>query len=110
LLLSIFFPPGGLNPVRDGGQGDEDAVVRPQVPGGGLVGHAVLGDPADSQVLDPAGGRALGHGQVRQVSREVAAAVAAVMLGQGNNQVDGAAGPGVAQGLRILFLSGNLDK
>ena len=71
-MVSIFFFPGRLDPVLDGGAGDEDAVVAPEVPGGRLVGQAVLGDQADGQILDAAGVLALGPGQVGQVGGEVA--------------------------------------
>ena len=66
-------------------------MVAPEVPGGGLVGQAVLGDQADGQVLDAAGVVALGPGQVGEVDGEVAVAVGAVMLGVSDEQVDGAA-------------------
>src|SRR5262245_64365030 len=96
-MLSTFFSPGGLDPVLDGGKGDEDAVVAPQVPGSGLVGQAVLGDQADGQVLDPAGVLALGPGQIGQLSPEEAVAVGAVVLGESDQQVDGVARTQVAQ-------------
>ena len=96
-MLSTFFFPAGLNPVLDGGAGDEDPVVAPQVPGGGLVGQTVLDHHADSQVLDAARVLAFGPSQVGQVSREVVVAVAAVMFGEGNQEVDGATGAWVAQ-------------
>src|SRR5207244_9364950 len=64
-------------------KGNEDAVVAPQVPGGGLVGQAVLGDHADGQLLDAAGVMALGPGQIGQIDGEVTVAAAAVMLESG---------------------------
>jgi hypothetical protein len=96
-MLPIFFFPGGLDPVLDGGVGDEDAVVAPQVPTGSLVGQAVFGHQTDSHPLDAAGVQALGQGQVRQVDAEAATAVGAAMLGVGDNKVDRAARVGVAQ-------------
>src|SRR5215469_10071186 len=96
-MRSTFFFPGGLDPVLDGGPGDEDAVVTPEVPAGGLIGQAVLGHQADGQILDAAGVVAPGQGQVGQLGGEVEVAVTAVMAGEGDNEVDGAAGTRVAQ-------------
>src|SRR5438128_7367564 len=109
-MLSIFFFPARLDPVLDGGPGHEDAVVAPEVPTGPLVGQAILGDQADGQILNATGVQALGQGQVRQIDREVEVAVATVMPGEGNNEIDwvarawvtqivqGARGSGVATG------------
>src|SRR5262245_59992346 len=96
-MLSTFFSPGGLDPVLDGGKGDEDPVVAPEVPGSGLVGQAVLGDQSDGQVLDAARVVALGQGQVGGVGGEVEVAGGAVVPGEGEDQVDGASGAGVSQ-------------
>src|SRR5436190_22823913 len=96
-MVSTFFPPGRLDPVLDGGVGDEDPVVAPQVPTGGLIRQAVLGHQADSQSLDAAGVQAFGQSQVGQVGAEVATAVGAAMLGVGDDKVDGAVRPRVAQ-------------
>src|SRR5829696_3713001 len=94
---STFFPPGRLDPVLDGGVGDEDAVVAPQVPAGGLVRQAVLGDQADGQSLAAAGVQALGQSQVGQIGAEVAIAVGAAVLGVGDDKIDGAVRARVAQ-------------
>ncbi len=72
-------------------------MVTPQVPTGGLVGQAVLGYQADSEVLDAAGVVALGPGQVGQLDGEVAVTVGAVMLGVGDDEVERAAGARIAQ-------------
>src|SRR5262245_53824608 len=96
-MPSTFFPPGCLDPVLDGGVGDEDAVVAPQVPTGGLVGQAVFGHQADGHSLDAAGVQAFGQGQVGEIDAEVATAVGATMLGVGDNQIDRAARAEVAQ-------------
>ena len=93
---ATFFFPGGLDPVLDGGPGDEDAVVAPEVPGSGLVGQTVLGHDADGAILDAARVLALGPGQVGGVGGEVVVAVWAVMPGEGDDEVDGAASAGVA--------------
>src|SRR4051812_29414959 len=95
-----FFPPGGLDPVLDGGEGGEDFVVAPQVPGGGLVGQAVLGDQSGGQVLDAAGVVAPGQGQVGQIGGEVEVAGRAVVPREGDGEIDGAAGAGVAQAVQ----------
>src|SRR5262245_58494993 len=96
-MLARFFPPGGLDPVLDGGKGDEDSVIAPEVPTGGLVGQSVLGDQSDGQILDSAGVVALGQGQVGQVGGEVEVAAGAVMPREADDQVDGASGAAVAQ-------------
>src|SRR5215210_5167986 len=96
-MLSLFFFPSRLDPVLDGGVGDEDAVIAPQVPTGGLVGQTVLAHQAYRQLLDATGVKALGQGQIRQVDGEVAAAMAAVMFGVADNQIDREAGARVTQ-------------
>jgi hypothetical protein len=96
-MLSIFFFPSRLDPVLNGGQGDEDAVIAPEVPGGGLVGQTILGYQPDGQILNAAGVVTLGQGQIGQIGGEVEVAVAAVMPREGDNEVDGAAQAGVAQ-------------
>jgi hypothetical protein len=63
---AAFFPPG-LHPVPDGGEGDEDAVVAPEVPTGGLIGEAVLDDESDGQGHDPMGVAGPGRGQVGHI-------------------------------------------
>src|SRR5262249_31405874 len=62
-----------------------------------LVGQAVLGHQAHRQLLDAPGVVAFGQGQVSLVNGEVAVAVGAVMLGVGEDDVEGAAGAGIAQ-------------
>jgi hypothetical protein len=51
----IFFFPSRLDPILDGGKGDEDTVVAPQVPTGGLVGQTIFGHQTNSQLLNTAG-------------------------------------------------------
>src|SRR5438093_10410675 len=96
-MLPIFFFPRRLNPVLNGGVGDEDAMVAPQVPTGGLVGQTVVGHQADSELLDAAGVQAFGQSQVGQIDAEVATAVGTAMLGIGNNQLDRTVRARVAQ-------------
>src|SRR5947199_5498540 len=96
-MVSIFFFPGRLDPVLDGGPGDEDPVVAPQVPLRRLVGQFILGDEPDGQILDAPGVVAPGVGQVGQVGGEEEVAVRAVMPGEGDDDVDGSAGARVAQ-------------
>src|SRR5262249_11563156 len=96
-MVSIFFFPGGLDPVLDGGPRDEDAVVAPQVPLSGLVGQAVLGNESDGEILDFAGVLALGPGQIGQIGREEEVAAQAVMPREGDNEIDGAARPWVTE-------------
>jgi hypothetical protein len=52
-MVCIFFP-SRLDPVLDGGVGDEDAVVTPEKPTGVAVGQAIFGDQTDGPLLDAA--------------------------------------------------------
>jgi hypothetical protein len=85
---AAFFPPG-LHPVLDGGEGDEDPVVAPEVPTGGLIGEAVLHHQPDSQGHDPMGVVGPGRGQVGHVGGKEAAAPGAVVLGVGEVDLAG---------------------
>jgi hypothetical protein len=96
-MLAIFFFPGRLDPILDGGVGDEDAVVAPQVPTGGLVGQAIFGDETDGPLLDTAGIAAVRQSQVGNITGEAAATVEAAMAREGDNQVNGAVGPGIPE-------------
>jgi len=49
-----FFSPS-LHPVLNGGEGDEDAVVSPQVPTCRAVGQAILDHDPHGQVNHPVG-------------------------------------------------------
>jgi len=70
----------------DGGVGNENAVIAPQVPTGGLIGQAVLHDESDGQRNHAMGVMGLGQGVVRHVRVEILAAPGAAMLGV--NKVD----------------------
>src|SRR5690349_8860644 len=96
-MLSTFFFPRGLDPVLDGGVRDEDAVVAPQVPRGGLVGQAILGDQPHGPLLDAPGVLAVGQRQVGKIAGEAAATAEATMAGEGDNQVNGAVGPSIPE-------------
>src|ERR1051325_3174244 len=96
-MLAIFFFPSRLDPVLDGGVGDEDAVIAPQVPTGGLVRQAVFGDETDGQLLDAAGVQAVGQSQVSNVTGEATAAVEAAMAGESDHQINGAVGPSITE-------------
>ena len=86
MCASAFFPPG-LHPVLDGGEGDEDAVIAPQVPTGRLIRQAVLHHQPHGQGDDAVGVVALGQGQVRHVGVEVGVALGAVVLRVGELDV-----------------------
>jgi hypothetical protein len=92
-----FFFASRFDPVLNGGEGDKDALVPPEVPGGGLVGQTVLSDQADGHILDATGVLALGQGQIGQVGEEVTVAGTAVMLGISDDQIDGATRTRVTQ-------------
>src|SRR6266487_2732443 len=96
-MLSTFFFPSRLNPVLDGGPGDEDAVIAPQVPTGDLVGQAVLGDETDGALLNTAGVAAVRQSQVGKITGEAAATGEAAMAGESDNQVNGAVGPSISE-------------
>ena len=93
---AAFFPPG-LDPVLDRGPGDEDAMIAPEAPTGGLVGQAIFGDQADGYGDDPLGGMAAGCGQVGGVGIEVLAALRAVVLRVGQDEIARPAGDEVAE-------------
>ena len=96
IRATAFFSPG-LHPVLDGGEGDEDPMVSPEVPTGGLIGQAVLHDQPNGQRHDPMGIEGLGRGQVGHVGGEIVAALSAVMLGIGELDVAGPAPQRVAE-------------
>jgi len=87
-MLSIFFFPSRLHPVLNGGIGDEDAVVAPQVPTGGLVGQTIFRHQTDRQLLDAAGVLAFGQGQVGQIDAEATITVGAIVFGVGDPKID----------------------
>src|SRR5438132_296087 len=89
-MLSTFFFRRGLDPVLDGGVGDEDAVVPPEVPTDVAVGQAVFGDQTDGPLLDAAGVAAVGQSQVGEIDGETTAAAEAALAGESDNQFDGA--------------------
>jgi hypothetical protein len=93
---AAFFPPG-LDPVRDRGVGDEDAMIPPEAPAGGLIRQAVLDDEADGRGDDALGVVAAGSGQVGAVGVEVLAALRAEVLGVGQDEVAGPPGDKVAE-------------
>jgi hypothetical protein len=76
---AAFFPPG-LHPVLDGGEGDEDTVVAPEMPTGDLIGQAVFHHQSDGQGHDTVGVAGLGRGQVGHIGGKEAATPGAVVL------------------------------
>src|SRR5829696_9091435 len=85
-----FFP-RRLDPVLGGGEGGEDPVVAPEVPGRGPVRQAILGHEADGQGDDALGVMAAGRRQVGEVGAEVDAAGGAAVLGVDDVEVAWAA-------------------
>src|SRR5437867_2449042 len=96
-MLSTFFFPSRLDPVLDGGPGNEDTVVAPQVPTGSLVGQAIFGDKTNGPLLDTACVLAVGQSQVRNVTGEATATAEAAMARERDNQVNGAVGPSITE-------------
>jgi hypothetical protein len=78
-LAGRLFSPG-LHPVLDGGEGNEHAVIAPQVPTGGLIGQALLHDQSHRQGHDAMGVVDLGQRVVRRVDIEELGAAGTAML------------------------------
>jgi hypothetical protein len=95
--LASLFPPRGLDPVLEGGVGDEDAVVAPEVPTGSLVGQAIFGDETDGPLLDTTSVPAVKQRQVGDITGEAATTAEAAMAGKSDDQVNGAVGPGIPE-------------
>jgi len=64
----------------DGGVGDEDAMIAPQVPAGGLVRQAIFNDQSDRQRDDAMRVMGLGQGVLGHVGVEVFPTTRATML------------------------------
>src|SRR5512135_895802 len=96
-MRAWLFPPGGLDPVLDGGVGDKDAVVAPQVPTGGPIRQAVLDDQADGRLLHAPGVVTLGEGQIGHAGVEAPSAVGAAVLGVGDDDIERPAGADITQ-------------
>jgi hypothetical protein len=67
------------------------------MPAGVAVGQAIFGDQTDGQLLDAAGVLAVGRSQVGEITGEATATAEAAMTGEGDNQVNGQAGPGITE-------------
>ena len=61
MQAAAFFPPG-LDPLLDGGKGDKDPMITPEVPRRGPVWQPILHDQPDGEgnhpvrVMTPGGG------------------------------------------------------
>jgi hypothetical protein len=86
ICRAAFFPPG-LHPVLDGGEGDKDPVIAPEVPAGGLIGQAILDDESHGKADDAMGVMGFGQGVVGHVRVEVLSTTRATMLGVDNMDV-----------------------
>jgi hypothetical protein len=87
-MQAIFFFPSRLDPVLDGGVGNEDAVIAPQVPTGNLVGQAIFSDQTDGPLLDTTSVSAVRQCQVGEIDGKAAATVEAAMTRESDNQVN----------------------
>src|SRR6185369_5228153 len=96
-MSARLFPPGGLDPVLEGGEGDEDAVVAPQVPASGQIGQAIFGHQTNSPLLDTAGVLAVRQRQFGNVTGEATATAGTAMAREGDDQIDRATGPGIPE-------------
>jgi hypothetical protein len=65
----------------DGGEGDKDPVIAPEVPAGGLIGQAILHDESHGEGDDAMGVMGFGQGVVGHVRVEVLPTTRATMLG-----------------------------
>src|SRR3990172_6907420 len=92
---ALFSP--RFHPVLDGGKGNEDAVIAPQVPGSQPIRQAVVDHQPYCQGNDPTSVVAVGGGQVREINVEVLAATGTTMLGIGDHQFLGAVGGQITQ-------------
>src|SRR5215470_11488442 len=81
-----FFPPR-LDPVLDRGKRDKDAVVAPEVPTRGPVGHAILDHEPHRQSHHTVGVLTARRGQIREVGAKVLAALRTVVLGIGDHEI-----------------------
>ena len=75
---AAFFPPG-LHPVLDGGEGDEDAVVAPEVPRRRPIRQAIFDDQTHREGDDTVGVVATRRSEVREVGAEIQAAATATV-------------------------------
>src|SRR5215210_126006 len=96
-MVSTFFPPSRLDPVLDGGVGDEDAVVAPQVPAGGLVGQAIFGDETGGPLLDAASVSAVRQSQVGEIGGKATATPEAAVTRERDHRVNGVVGPSIPE-------------
>src|SRR5215471_15147934 len=81
-----FFPPS-LDPVLDRGKRDKDAVVAPEVPTRGPVGHAILDHEPHREVHHAMGVLTARRGQIREVGAKVLTTRRTVMLGIGDHEI-----------------------
>src|SRR5499427_6872004 len=81
-----FFPPS-LAPVLDRGKRDKDAVVAPEVPTRGPVGHAILDHEPHREVHHAMGVLTARRGQIREVGAQVLTTRRTVMLGIGDHEI-----------------------
>jgi hypothetical protein len=81
-----FFP-RRLDPVLNGGEGDKDAMIAPEMPGRRTVRQAVFGHEAHGQQHDTTGVAGVRIRQVEGVGAKIAVTGGAVVLreGEGDN-------------------------
>jgi hypothetical protein len=96
MVVWIFFP-SRLDPVLDGGIGDEDAMIPPEVPTGHSVGQTIFDNKTDSPLLDAAGVQTVGQSQVGNIDGKATTTVEAAMAGERDHQSDGPLSPGIAE-------------
>src|SRR5438552_18044485 len=76
---AAFLPPG-LHPVLDGGVGNENSMIAPQMPTCRLIRQAVLHDESHGQRNNAMGVVGLGQRVVGHVRVEILAAMGTAML------------------------------
>jgi hypothetical protein len=96
IVVRIFFS-RRLDPVLDGGVGDEDAMITPEMPTGRSVRQAIFGNKSDGPLLDAAGVQAVGQSQVGNIGSKATATAEAAMTRESDNHIDGPLRPSIAK-------------
>src|SRR5438105_2463102 len=78
MALCAFFSPS-LDPILEGGKRDKHAVIAPQVPAGGTVGHAIFNHQTHREMDHTMGVMTAGRSYIGQINVEVLPALRAVV-------------------------------
>ena len=86
--MYIFFP-RRLDPILDGGEGNKNTVVPPEMPTGGAVGKAVIDDESNGKFDDRIGIVRLEWSDVGGIDIEMFVAFAAIVVRESQDDFDG---------------------